>query len=181
METSTKTDLESVAKITVPKVEEFLVGEKFKHLSKEKNDLKLNLDKHFIRLVLEPMKDRRLSLVNPVELEKFKLTGEKEMKRSEIKKELGGETTHLTASILLPVLLSFLSNQSNGEEKDDLYLSVAHSYRNSFTVQLDSGSTIDVVLTWDDKKKYWSISVPQIEHDPSWIAGRVFFIIPLPF
>jgi len=107
------------------------------------------------------------------------LTGEREMRRSEIKKELRGEAMH--PSVLFPILLSFLSNQPNGEGGDDRYLTVAHSYRNSFTVQLESGGSIDVVLNWDDKKKYWSISLPQIAHDPSWVAGRVFYILPLPF
>jgi|SRR3989344_1380686 len=176
METLTK-NLESVCKIITAQIPEFVVGEKFKHLSKDKNDLKLNLDKHFIRLVLEPMKDRRLSLNKSVELEKFKLTGEREMKRSEIQKELKGFGKYeIHVEIFMPILLSFLSIQPNGEEKDE-GLIIAHSYRNCFTVNLLGGGNCDVVLTWDSKKKYWNLSVPAISHDPAWLAGRAFFTL----
>ena len=161
-------NLTLLCKIIVPKVESFVVGEKFKHRAKKEIGIQMYIWDNFKNWILDSMKNRTLSLNDEIMLEKFNLN--KSMHDSQIKDELGNpKPIHVT--IFFPLLLHLLKQQPNGEAKENGLLN--NGYSNIFHVELEDGRVVAVRVGWGGGE--WDLRAVGLDYDDPWRVGFVFF------
>ena len=161
-------NLTLLCKIIVPKVEAFVVGDKFKQRAKKEIGIQMYIWDNFREWILNPMKTKILSSDGEIMLEKFNLN--KSMHDSQIKDELGNpKTIHVT--LFLPLLFHLLKQQPNGEAKEDGL--VNNGYANIFHVELEDGRVVAVGVRWIDVE--WGLGANELDYGNPWDGGNSFF------
>jgi hypothetical protein len=161
-------NLALICKILIPKIDSFIVGEKFKHRAKKEIGIQMYIWDNFQNWIWEPMKKKTLSLAEDMAIEKFNL--KKAMHDGQIKDELGNpKPIHVT--IFLPLLLHLLKQQPNGKEKVDGLLN--NGYANIFHVELEDGRVVALHVSWNDVE--WNLGANELDYDRPWSDGFCFF------
>lgn len=161
-------NLALLCKIIVPKMEAFVVGDKFKHGTKKEVGIQMYIWDNFREWILNPMKSRILSSIDEITLEKFNLN--KSMHDSQIKDELGNpKPIHIT--VFFPLLLHLLKQQPNGEAKENGLLN--NGYANIFHVELEDGRVVAVNVRWFGGE--WDLGARELDCGCPWVGGDSFF------
>lgn len=159
-----------ITEIFVGNVTEFIVRDKFQHRAKDKVGIQLYFGDDFTNLVLNSMKNKKVSLANGLILKKFSLL--KSIHDTEIQNELQNPKP-IDVEIFLPLIWKMMLSQKNGEVKENGLLN--NGYTNIFHVKLEDNHVVVVNMFWDGKE--WYFGAGELGCAGRWFAGRAFFTL----
>ncbi len=161
-------NLAFICEILIRDFSEFVVWDRFQPRAEDKVSISLRFGGNFINWILNPMKMKKVSLVNGLKLKKFSLL--KSMNDTEIQNELQNPKP-IDVEIFLPLIWAMMLSQKNGEVKENGLLN--NGYANIFHVKLDDNRVVAVSVFWHTSG--WRLGADGFDYLGRFEVGGAFF------